>query len=106
MKQIKNILMWVLSVFMLISAVVFFPSAASIMMLLFAVVAVPIPKLCAFLSSRGLNSWKKPLLLITLLIVSVMLVPSGGKTKSEVPDASTLEETQASIVVAASPQRK
>ena len=82
-RNTKNIILWVLSAFMLISAIAFFPSASSIIMLLFAVIAAPIPVIQQFLSGKGLRGWVKPVLLVVLFAVSVFLAPTGRNSAED-----------------------
>lgn len=72
-KKITTILMWALTGFMLVSALVFFPSLASGGMFLFACVSIPLEPVQGFLRSRGVKGWVKAVLLIILFIVCIKL---------------------------------
>lgn len=103
-RNTTNIILWVVSAFMLISAVAFFPSATSIIMLLFAVIAAPIPPIQDFLSSRGLRGWVKPTLLVVLFFVSAILAPTGKSTAENLSlSSSTSAESQVEIIKSVPP---
>lgn len=80
-KNTKNIFLWVLTGFMAISALVYFPSIASIIMLLFSFISAPIKQIQDFWRSKKLSGITKGILLTVLFFVSIGLVPS---TKDDV----------------------
>ncbi len=83
MKKVnKNVIMWILSVFMLIAALIYLPSFASIIMFVFAVIAAPIPKLQQFFENKGLRGMKKGVLLVVLFFVALALVPAVASESS------------------------
>ena len=59
----KNFLLWLLTLFMFASAIFFIPSAASVLLLLFAAIC-------------GLNGWVKAVLLAVLFALCVKMVPA------------------------------
>lgn len=67
--------MWILTIFMFISAIVFIPSEASIIMLVFAAISIPLNPVQEFWASRGLNRLLKVVLLCVLFGVCVWLAP-------------------------------
>lgn len=71
----KTILLWALTLFMFVSAILFIPSAASVIMLLFAAVAVPLEPVREFWKEKGLTRLLKIVLLCVLFALSVWLVP-------------------------------
>ena len=77
MKRIMNVVLWVLSIFMAVAALVYIPSAASIIMLLFAVIATPVKPLQNFFKSKGLSGAIKGVLLTVLFFVAIALAPTS-----------------------------
>lgn len=75
MSKIKTVLLWLLTLFMLSSAIFFIPSAASVLMLLFAAICAPHPRAVDFWSSKGLTGWVKIVLLMVLFALCVKLAP-------------------------------
>lgn len=71
----KNKIMWALTVFMGLSCIVFFPSIASIIMLIFAVIAVPIAPWQEFLHGVGLRGWLKGVVLCTAFVGAIIVIP-------------------------------
>lgn len=71
----KTVIMWALTLFMFASAIVFVPSAASVIMLLFAAVAVPLDRVQDFWKSKGLTELLRYVLLAVLFGVAVWLAP-------------------------------
>lgn len=71
----KKILIWVLTLFMFVSAIVFIPSAASVILLLFAAIVVPLEPVQAFWRSKGLTRILKVVLLCVLFGLAVWLAP-------------------------------
>ena len=74
-RPMKTILLWALTLFMFASAVFFIPSVASVLMLLFAAICAPSPRVVEFWSAKGLTGPLKIVLLIVLFAVCVSLVP-------------------------------
>lgn len=81
----KNIIMWVLAAFMGLSCIGFFPSIASIIMLIFAVIAAPIAPWQEFLSGFGLRGWMKGLVLCAAFIGAVMVLPQSDTADVPTP---------------------
>jgi len=77
MKRCMNVVMWVLAIFMAVGALVYIPSAASIIMFLFAVIAAPINPLQSFFKSKGLSGVIKGVLLTVLFFVAIALAPTS-----------------------------
>lgn len=69
-------IMWVLTVFMLLSALTFFPSAASLVMLLFSLLSVPVDRVQSFLASKRLCGSVQMVLLLLLFVLAVVLAPA------------------------------
>lgn len=68
--------MWMLTVFMFLSALVFIPSAASVVMLLFVLVAIPIERVQQFLASKKLTGSVQMVVLLVLFVLAVILAPT------------------------------
>lgn len=72
-QKIVNVLMWVLTVFMFGSALVFFPSMASGGMFLFACISIPLEKIQIFFRTKGIKGWVKAIILIILFVICINL---------------------------------
>lgn len=86
MKKAKDILLWVLTVFMLLAALVYMPSFSSLLMILFAVIALPVQKVKEFWASKRISGALKAGILCALFVISVSMAPidktrdnSGGE---------------------------
>lgn len=64
----KHISMWVLTIFMGLSAVVFFPSVSSIIAVIFVLIAAPVAPLQDFLSAHGVGGKVKVVLLVAIFL--------------------------------------
>lgn len=91
----KKKIMCGLSIFMVIAAIVYLPSFASIIMFVFAVIAAPLPKLQQFFENKGLRGKVKVILLIVLFFVSLSLVPTATSEDGDSPETASLVETEA-----------
>lgn len=87
--------MWILSGFLFLSALIFFPSWASVIMLVAAIIAVPHEKVASFLASRGLKGAVKGVLLAVMVVAAAMLVPSAPDDEPEPEVITESEETDA-----------
>lgn len=77
MRKLQRVLRWVLTIFMLISGFVFFPSLASVLCWLFAVLAAPIKSLQRFWEYQvKLRGAAKVLIMVALFIGAVMTAPT------------------------------
>lgn len=98
MKQKSTVIWWVASVFLLLSAVVFCPSWASLLLLLGGLISLPVPPVRDFLSARGLRGGIKIAVVVALLIAGAMMVPTDDSTEDptppETPEA-TVTDSQA-----------
>ena len=61
MSLLSSALIWVLSVFLLLVAIVFFPSLTSLLLLLCVALIIPIQKWQGFLRQFTPNRWIKPI---------------------------------------------
>lgn len=109
MRKGANFLRWILTVFMVISAIVFFPSVSSVLCLLFAVLAAPVKSLQRFWKYQvKLRGGGKALLMTALVIGAALTAPLEPapqapaeddrqqeiqETVQEEPDASSQGQT-------------
>lgn len=106
-KQLLNMFLWILAVFMLISARVGFPSIASLVMFIFAIVAAPIPPIQKWLKSKGIWGWKKTTLLVALFIMMIPLINVHQNRilhKSHTVGLQHKADVEGSAVIQASPE--
>lgn len=82
MRAIKTFVLWVLTVFMVVSAIIFFPSVASIIMLAFAVIAAPIEPWQEFLSDVGFYGWLKGIALCAAFIGAMVTAPVNHASRT------------------------
>ena len=96
MSKSKRVLRWVLTVFMILAGIVYFPSVSSVLCLLFAVLAAPIKPLQRFWEYQvKLRGAAKVLLMVVLFIAAVMTAPTD--TVPEGPSANVQQkESQSS----------
>lgn len=71
----KTILLWALTGFVFLSAIFFIPSSASVVMLVFAAICAPEPRVVEFWKSKGLTGPMKAVLLVVLFALCVYLAP-------------------------------
>ena len=109
MRKGANFLRWILTVFMVISAIVFFPSVSSVLCLLFAVLAAPVKSLQRFWKYQVKLRGGGKALLMTALVIGAALTaplepapqaPAEGDRQQEIqeavpeePDASSQGQT-------------
>lgn len=97
MELLKKILMWILTVFMALVGVSYFPSLSTIIAFAFVIIAIPIEPIQDFWFMHDIDGWKKGALLTVLFIAAVALSPSGGsddKNKGEEDNKPKTEESQ------------
>ena len=90
MKLLKNILLWTLTVFMALVALAFFPAIASVIAIIFAVIAAPIGPLQKFLSERGLRGFTKGAVLCVAFVGTMLTVPTNSTSTADTPTRGTL----------------
>lgn len=88
-----NIVLWILTVFMALGCIAFFPHPSSFLMLIFAAICVPLPMVRNFWRKKGLYGVLKGLLLVVLFFTSLLLAPTDTTEHPQQPDAS-LSDTQ------------
>lgn len=85
MSKIKTILRWALFGFAALSAVAFFPSLASLLLVFVAVCALPLPAVVGFLASKlHLTGKVKGFVVLAFFVAAVMLAP----TTDPAPDSN------------------
>ena len=76
LKFASTVALWALTVFMFASGIVFIPSVASVIMILFAAVTAPDKRVQEFWRSKGLTKPLKIVFLLVLFALSVYLAPT------------------------------
>lgn len=71
----RHIFMWVLTIFMALVAIVYFPSITSVIAVVFVLIAIPIEPLQDFFADHGLRGVVKGLVLCAAFIGAVMAAP-------------------------------
>ena len=101
-----KIVLWVLTIFMIISALVYFPSVASIIMLLFAAIAIPLEPVRNFWKEKRLFGLTKGILLTVLFFVSVGMAPTSDKAiNDEATDRQSIQQSEDSRTLDATDDR-
>lgn len=89
-EKAKRIAQWIIAAFLVIGALVYFPSITSVIFVIAAVAAAPIPKLRALLASVGVRGWKLGLIAALLFVGGCVLAPVSESTA---PPTSSQRET-------------
>lgn len=76
MKKASKIFSWVLTIFMILAALVYMPSVASVFMVIFAAIAIPIYRVQEFWAAKRLSGFIKTIALLVLFLVSIFLAPT------------------------------
>lgn len=82
----KKIFTWLLTIFMAITALVYFPSITSIIALIFVVVALPVKPLQDFLADHGLHGKAKVILLCVVFLATAITVPKQAPADTRTVD--------------------
>ena len=97
MKQIKNIVSWVLAVFFFISALVFMPSLAMVLFALIGIALLPIKPINNLWDKMPKRKVIKPISIIVLSFIALIAVPTSTTTsadnEAEAVVESSFEET-------------
>lgn len=93
----RHIFMWVLTIFMVLVAIVYFPSITSIIAVVFVLIAIPIEPLQDFFADHGLRGVVKGLVLCAAFIGAVMVAPpnEAADTPKEQPSYSGTQPSRA-----------
>lgn len=86
MKKEKNILLWILTVFILLAALVYMPSAASVLMLIFVAIALPVQRVREFWKSVRVTGALKAVLLVVLFLSGCYFAPTNRDQSNDNPD--------------------
>lgn len=92
MDLLKKILMWILTVFVGLVGIVYFPSLSTLIAIAFIIVAIPIEPIQDFWFMHDVDGWKKGLLLSVLFLAAVILAPSEKSDDSDKPEKTTQTE--------------
>lgn len=93
MELLKKILMWILTVFMALVVVSYFPSLSTITAFIFVIIAIPIEPIQDFWFMHDVDGWKKGVLLTALFLASVILAPSGSSDDEDKSEKISKPET-------------
>lgn len=99
MGKIKNILLWILSIFLLLGAIVYFPSVSSILFVIGALLSFPINPLRKYIDSIGIRGRTKGIIIAILFIVGAIIAPTQIKERNQtsittaIPSEAILTET-------------
>lgn len=93
MGTVKKAAMWVLTVFMALVCLAFFPSVTSLLAIAFIAVALPIEKIQDFWFLHNVNGGKKVLILVGLFLVLLMSTPSSNADKDVENDSQSRQNT-------------
>lgn len=80
----KTVVAWILCFFMLFAGIVYFPSFASVFMLLFAVLILPVEPVRRFFAQIGLRNTAKTVVLVVLFVLGVMLAPLSSRARNSI----------------------
>lgn len=98
MRIIKNIILWIISMFMLLSAITYLPSAASLTLALTGLIILPVGKWQSVLGGV-IKKKLKITLAIVLFVISFALVPVDN-TESQIYEDINITSTVATIQTA------
>lgn len=99
MKKAGKIFSWVITIFMLLAAFVYFPSIASVFMLLFAVLALPVRSIQDFWTGKHVTGVFRTVILVVLFLASMYLAPidrvkqsDGSNRQTPAADSGTADQ--------------
>ena len=84
MKKIKKVLLWALSIFCVLSGLVYLPSFASIIFLAAGMASMPIRPICNLWKKVPLKQLLKPMIIVTLFIWGVCAAPTEKQPDTDV----------------------
>ena len=79
----KNVIMWVLSVFMILSGIVFFPSIATFILFIAGLIIMPLNIFDDLFEKINFTGWKILLLFSVLFLVAVNFAPNRNIKETE-----------------------
>ena len=91
--RLSSALLWVLSAFLLLVAIVFFPSLTSLLLLLCVALIIPIQKWQGFLRQFTPNRWIKPIAAVLLVFMAITFTPTTPVSQPD-PDSPTITASQ------------
>ena len=83
MKRGTFIALWVLSVFFIISSLVYLPNLCSVFMLLVAGFLLPVAKWQDIINKFFKNSWIKNTIIVVLVSIAFLTVPAPSNTEND-----------------------
>lgn len=75
---VELVFLWVLTIFMLLAGLAFFPSISSVCLFAFVAVCVPIGKVQAFWEKLQVKGTIKAMVLVVLFVLSVLVFHRAG----------------------------
>lgn len=85
MEKGKTVFLWIVSVFLVLCTIVYFPSWACILFLVGAVIALPVQPLREFLHSKGVRGVLKGVLILALFLGGAMIEPTDNTPEPAEP---------------------
>lgn len=98
---VKNVLLWSLTVFFALSALVYLPALTGFISLLIAVILVPIHK-WQELIGRFVNGKIKTIVIAILFILAIIFVPSTDTSYNNIPPETVISSEEEIVVTEAS----
>lgn len=97
----KNIIKWILSAFFLFSAIVYFPSVASVFMAILGVFYLPINAVQKFVKTHLRAGWLRILVAFVLFLLAIIVVPTDSSSSSDTTLTQTPGEVTTQAIVIA-----
>jgi len=96
MEKIKKALLWGIVVFMALAAIIYMPSLASLFMILFVAIVIPIQSIQGIWSSIKLKGLIKGLLAFVIFVIAIELTPTRSEIDKRAVDAP-IDSTSSSV---------
>lgn len=93
MKKTLNIICWILAVFFVISALMYFPGISTVIFLICAALCIPIAKIDALRKKILPYKSIRVVLIVVLFIVGALLTPTHSENKPSIEDDQQANET-------------
>lgn len=101
MNKSKGIALWALAVFLVLAAIVYFPSWTSLLMIIAAAIALPVRQVKDFFTSKGLKGPIKGVIIALLFFIGALTAPTS--TQTDQPNITTSPTAVQSAEVQPSP---
>lgn len=92
MKKGKTIVLWILAVFFILSALVYFPSFSSLFAILTTALVIPIPKWQNILA-KFIRGKLKTIVIVILIVLTIFTAPTEDTTIPTDPDDTIITES-------------